>query len=101
MKLFHAPFYTDGRIARLEYILSFLIWIGIDVICNFLFGSPGQNIVYGIISLVLFVFIICQGAKRCHDIGKSGWWQLIPFFFVWLFIAKGDEEENEYGSLDE
>ena len=101
MKMFQAPFYMGGRIARLEYAISFLIWIGVDVLCNILLGSPGQNIIYGIISIVLFVFIICQGAKRCHDIGKSGWWQTIPFYFIWLLIAKGNEGENEYGVLDE
>ena len=48
---------------------------------------------------LLLWFFIAQGAKRCHDIGKSGWWILLPFYFVWLCFAKGDEHENEYGEV--
>ncbi|MBO5629530.1 MAG: DUF805 domain-containing protein [Aeriscardovia sp.] len=81
----------------MEYILSLLIFIGADLICNLTFGAPSNNGVYAIILIILWVFMLMQGAKRCHDIGNSGWWQLIPLYFIWLMIAKGDEGENEYG----
>lgn len=96
-RIFEAPFSLVGRITRLEYIISILGWIGIDLLCNIFLTAPSVSIIYSIVGIVLFFFIICQGAKRCHDIGKSGWWQLIPFFFIWLMIAKGDDGENEYG----
>lgn len=95
--MFRAPFYSNGRIRRVEYILSLLIFIGADLICNLTFGAPSNNGVYAIILIILWVFMLMQGAKRCHDIGNSGWWQLIPLYFIWLMIAKGDEGENEYG----
>ena len=95
--MFNAPFYSDGRIGRTEYILSILIFLGGDLICNITFGMPSNNAAYGVILIVLWVFILMQGAKRCHDIGNSGWWQLIPLYFIWLMIAKGDVDENEYG----
>jgi uncharacterized membrane protein YhaH (DUF805 family) len=80
-----------------EYILSLLIFIGADLIFNVTLGSPGNSGVYAIILIILWVFMLMQGAKRCHDIGNSGWWQLIPLYFIWLMVAKGDEGENEYG----
>ena len=43
-------------------------------------------------------FIAAQAAKRCHDIGKSGWWQLIPVWNLLLIDQKGDADENEYGA---
>lgn len=42
---------------------------------------------------VVFVSII----KRCHDRGQSGWYALIPFYYVVLFFLKGEEKDNEYG----
>ena len=59
--------------------------------------------------IVLFLFIfwtsLAVGAKRCHDRGRSGWFQLIsliPFIgSLWLLvelgILKGKEGENRFG----
>ena len=32
-----------------------------------------------------------------HDVGKSGWFILIPVYSFILTVSKGDEAENEYG----
>ena len=95
-KLFKAPFSTEGRVSRFEYILTFLIYIGVDIVCDLLLGSPNSSVLYGIILIILFYIFICQSVKRCHDIGKAGWWILIPFFVLWLLFAKGDKGENDY-----
>ena len=102
MKLFSDPFYLNSRIGRLEYILSFLIYFGVGLVFSGLYLLvPGikdiASFIESIIGFVLLLFMIAQGVKRCHDVGKSGWWLLIPFYFIWLFFAKGDEGENEYG----
>lgn len=45
-----------------------------------------------------FWFIWAQGAKRCHDRGNSGWFQIIPFYGLWMLFAEGETGTNEYGN---
>jgi uncharacterized membrane protein YhaH (DUF805 family) len=42
--------------------------------------------------------MLAQGAKRCHDRGNSGIWQIIPFYGLWMLFADGDLGRNEYGA---
>jgi len=100
MKMFNAPLSLEGWIGRLEYFISFLLWIGIDSLFYVPASSSSVSMISNIISIVLCFFILLQGAKRCHDIGKSSWWQLVPFFWLWLLVAMSDKGENEYGSCN-
>jgi uncharacterized membrane protein YhaH (DUF805 family) len=32
-----------------------------------------------------------------HDIGKSGWYSIIPIYNLILLVREGDRGDNEYG----
>ena len=60
-----------------------------------------------IIDLVWSLGILVPGfalaARRLHDVGRSGWWQLIALtivgiipLFIW-FVSAGDSDTNKYG----
>ena len=57
-----------------------------------------------VFSLATFIPSWSLGCRRLHDIGKSGWWQLIAFTIIgiipllWWSVKKGDDGENKYGA---
>jgi uncharacterized membrane protein YhaH (DUF805 family) len=54
--------------------------------------------------LILLIPELAVGARRLHDVNKSGWWQLLLtiiggiLVLVWL-CQKSDQIENKYGEL--
>lgn len=104
--MFKAPFSFDGRIRRLEYGLSYLIYLVFALPFNIYLrmsensyeGPSGTILVIFFILLIPFLwFLLAQGAKRCHDRGNSGWFQLIPFYSLWMLFADSENGPNEYG----
>lgn len=97
--MFVSPFSFDGRIRRTEFGISFIIYLvgyGVLIALSSSLGKDASGVL--IFFLPLLWFLWAQGAKRCHDVGNSGWWQLIPFYFFWLLFQEGDAGSNEYGN---
>ena len=93
--MFKKPFSFQGRIRRTEYGLSMIIstfsWFVILLFTVFTFG------IGFFLFVPLFIFQLAQGTKRCHDMGNSGWWQLIPFYPIIMLFQEGDPGPNKYG----
>lgn len=102
--MFKNPFSFDGRIRRLEYALSYLVVIIVVSIMVLILDATdsitreGNG---GIIMLLIYIpmmwFSFAQGAKRCDDKGNNGWWQIIPFYWMWMLFVDGEMGDNEYG----
>jgi uncharacterized membrane protein YhaH (DUF805 family) len=95
--MFQNAFLIDGRIRRTEYGISLIIYAIITLIIrNIAEESTNAKYIF-IFYLPALWFVLAQSIKRCQDIGKSGWWLLIPFYVLWLLFKEGDPEENQYG----
>jgi uncharacterized membrane protein YhaH (DUF805 family) len=99
--MFKNPFSFEGRIRRTEYGLSLLSSaVGrVALVMMFSGSAQGENVgpIYFILQLPVLWFMFAQGCKRCHDVGLSGWYQLIPFFPLYLIFGEGKTSENKYG----
>ena len=97
--MFKHPFSFDGRIRRTEYGLTFIIYLVAYFVMAALIatGSSAGSIIGGLGFIPLVWFLWAQGAKRCHDVDRSGWYQLIPFYFFVLLFENGQAGRNEYG----
>ena len=98
--MFKSPFSFEGRIRRLEYGLSMIIYTVVITILELAVGnseSSSLGIIFFILILPCLFFMLAQGAKRCHDRGNSGWFQLIPFYGLWMLFADSEPGINQYG----
>ncbi|MCF8274947.1 MAG: DUF805 domain-containing protein [Flavobacteriaceae bacterium] len=98
--MFKNPFSFEGRIRRTEYGLSILIYTIAYITTIGIIGAIGGEEAIPVLFIILIPmlwFIWAQGAKRCHDLGNSGFWQLIPFYGLWLLFQEGQRGRNEYG----
>jgi uncharacterized membrane protein YhaH (DUF805 family) len=100
----------NGRARRTEFwmfnLFSALIWIVLEIVDYLTFGSDLTSggplgLLY---SLAVLLPSIAVAARRLHDIGRSGWWQLIGLIpvigwivmIVWCATA-GKAEPNQWG----
>lgn len=97
-----------GRARRPEYwyfvLFSFVASLILSIVDATMFGLEGLSPLSTLFSLAILVPSLAVGARRLHDIGRSGWWQLIilipliGFIVLIVFLAtRGDEEANKYG----
>jgi len=97
----------DGRAPRSEY-WYFVLFTGLlTSLSGYLDSEYGltfveQGITSGIINLLIFLPTVAVGVRRLHDIGKSGWWVLLPFTIIGIFViiywaAQISVDDNEYG----
>jgi|TARA_B110000967_G_C18715652_1_gene475048 hypothetical protein len=94
-KMFSAPFSFNGRIRRLEYGISIIIYYTAAAILNAI-AIDSPIFLLGFIPILWFLF--AQGTKRCHDRGNPGWWQIIPYYVFWMIFADGVKHDSVYGS---
>lgn len=96
--MFKNPFSFEGRIRRIEFGLSFIIAaLAIKTVDEILTTSINVKAIILIAYIPLYWFLWAQGAKLCHDIGKNGWWQIIPFYVLWMLFQNGQRNANQYG----
>jgi uncharacterized membrane protein YhaH (DUF805 family) len=96
--MFENAFSFDGRIRRTEYGISLIIYAVIAVIIN-LIAEANRDASFVLIAYIPALwFLLAQASKRCHDVGNSGWWQLIPLYGFWLLFQEGELGQNQYGN---
>jgi uncharacterized membrane protein YhaH (DUF805 family) len=95
----------NGRSGRQEFWMFFAINFGIAVVLNIIGAMLDLRILGSLYSLAVALPTLGVGARRLHDIGKSGWWQLIaivPLIGIIVLIVfwakEGDAGDNQFGA---
>ena len=88
-----------GRARRKEFWMFNLISTIISYsLLALVFVNPSLVYANSIYSLAVLVPALAVGVRRMHDVGKSGWFLLIPFYNIYLLCINGEAGENKYGS---
>lgn len=97
-----------GRARRPEYwwfvLFVFLAQFVAGIVDAILFPGPEAQSgpVGGIVTLALLLPTLAAGARRLHDIGRSGWWLLLglvpivgTLVLLWWFVQPSREPEPQ------
>ena len=87
----------SGRARRSEYWYFVLFNIIISFVLGFIGGLYDFTMLSNIYSLVIIIPSIAVGVRRMHDVGKSGWFILIPIYNLILACTEGEKGDNKYG----
>jgi uncharacterized membrane protein YhaH (DUF805 family) len=100
----------NGRARRSEYWFFVLFGVIVSIVTSILdsilgldFGS-GSGVLGTVASLALLLPQLAVGARRLHDTGRSGWWQLLGIIPIigWIiliiwFATDSKPGDNQYG----
>ncbi|AYN68498.1 DUF805 domain-containing protein [Euzebyella marina] len=91
----------EGRARRKEYWMFFLfntiISYGLQIIAIAM-DTPVLFFASMLYSLGVIIPAIAVGVRRMHDVGKSGWYILVPFYNLYLACSDSEPGDNKWGS---
>ena len=87
----------EGRARRSEYWYFYLFTLIASFIAGFIDGMLGLSIISLAVTIGLIIPGIAAACRRMHDVNKSGWFMLIPFYNLFLAVSPGDVGPNRFG----
>ncbi len=80
--------YTDfyGIATRQQYWMFVLFYVVIYVVLAIVDSIIGMSLLTLLYSLALLVPSLAIAARRLHDTGRSGWWQLIALTVIGIIV---------------
>ena len=90
----------SGRARRSEYWYFALANTIISIPLNYILPlavKPELAILGTVYSFAVLIPSIAVAVRRMHDLGKSGWYCLIPIYNIILLCTEGEQGTNEYG----
>lgn len=102
---------VSGRSRRREYwffvLFNLLISIGLGIIDGALGlgnADAGIGLLSGVYGIAVFLPSLAYAVRRCHDIGRSGWWLLLliipllgPLIILIFMLMDSEPNDNAFG----
>ena len=86
-----------GRARRSEYWFFVLFYAIVSSAASILDSVLPGDMLSNLVDLAFLLPLIGAAVRRMHDIGKSGWFILIPIYNIVLLATDSDPAPNQYG----
>lgn len=87
---------SKGRSSRSEFwwalLFSLIVDWGVD-------GVIGATVIYKAFAIAIFVLDVYLWWRRMQDIGKSGWWSIVPGYNLYLATRPSEMAVNKFGPI--
>jgi uncharacterized membrane protein YhaH (DUF805 family) len=87
-----------GKATRKEFWTFYFFAIIAAVGSGLIDGLLGIDVLTNLVILSLYIPTLSCGVRRMHDVGKSGWFIIVPFanlvFLLSASVPKGNENQN-------
>jgi uncharacterized membrane protein YhaH (DUF805 family) len=94
----------SGRARRKEFwmfvLINFIVAVALGVV-DMMLGTVFLGFIYALATIIPSLAV---GARRLHDIGRTGWWQLIGLVpliglivLIVFFVTDSNPGDNQYG----
>ncbi len=107
----YAQFSGRSRRKELWMFMLFNFIIGTALYVGGIVAADQSSSLSSLLFELYFIYVLAAlvpglavGARRLHDIGKSGWWQLIAFvplvgtiILIVFWVMDGQPGDNQYG----
>lgn len=97
----------SGRAVRSEYwyffLFCFLAQLVLGFVDGIIFGAGPLQPITSLFCLATLVPSLAVGARRLHDVDRSGWWMLIALTIIGIiplliwFCTPGTAGDNRFG----
>jgi len=95
LSLLKRPFSTQGSICRHQYMLSILVFLIAVQLLLFVGHEIGLSYDSFFLTIPAYHFLVVQGIRRCRAMRKSGWFQFIPFSFVYMLAKETTLDQHK------
>lgn len=91
----------NGRARRKEFwmftLFNLLVVYGLQLVAHAV-EVPAMLFAATIYTFTILIPSIAVGVRRMHDVGKSGWYILIPIYSIILALTDGEMGSNAHGA---
>lgn len=89
----------EGRASRSEFWFFYLFYLIIYLVGLVIGAVVGSSILIYLFIVPLWLPQLAVGVRRMHDVGRSGWFILVPIYNLILSVSSSNPGTNKYGDL--